>query len=148
MRVCPHDPLPSHEDCETLPASGVLTVLRSGSLCSLVAPGDSARRVMPSGLTIQTFGDRINLHVHLHFLVNEGGMDEAAVSPVLMNRKRFMSAGVFQKIPRIDDSRPAIYYRHGLGGEIHRQERELNTTGKKENPFLNSMSRARLLQRS
>jgi len=27
---------------------------------------------------IQTFGDRINLHVHLHFLVTEGGVDEAA----------------------------------------------------------------------
>ena len=62
---------------------------------------------MPSGLTIQTFGDRINLHVYLHFLVTEGGVDEAAVSPVLMNRKRFMSAGVFHKIPRIDDSRLA-----------------------------------------
>ena len=62
---------------------------------------------MPSGLTIQTFGDRINLHVHLHFLVTEGGVDEAAVSPVLMNRKRFMSAGVFHKIPRMDDSRLA-----------------------------------------
>jgi hypothetical protein len=43
---------------------------------------------MPSALTIQTFGDRINLH--LHFLVTEGGVDEA---------------GVFHKIPRIDDSR-------------------------------------------
>ena len=41
---------------------------------------------------IQTFGDRINLHVHLHFLVAEGGVDEA---------------GVFHKIPRIDDSRLA-----------------------------------------
>jgi hypothetical protein len=41
---------------------------------------------------IQTFGDRINLHVHLHFLVTEGGVDEA---------------GVFHKIPRIDDSRLA-----------------------------------------
>jgi hypothetical protein len=45
---------------------------------------------MPSGLTIQTFGDRINLHPHLHYLVTEGGVDEA---------------GVFHKIPRIDDSR-------------------------------------------
>jgi len=26
---------------------------------------------------LQTFGDRINLHVHLHFLVTEGGVDEA-----------------------------------------------------------------------
>jgi hypothetical protein len=41
---------------------------------------------------IQTFGDRINLHMHLHFLVTEGGTDEA---------------GVFHKIPRIDDSRLA-----------------------------------------
>jgi hypothetical protein len=41
---------------------------------------------------IQTFGDRINLHLHLHFLVTEGGVDEA---------------GVFHKIPRIDDSRLA-----------------------------------------
>jgi hypothetical protein len=41
---------------------------------------------------IQTFGDRINLHVHLHFLVTEGGVD---------------AAGVFHKIPRIDDSRLA-----------------------------------------
>jgi hypothetical protein len=32
---------------------------------------------MPSELTIQTFGDRINLHVHLYFLVTEGGTDEA-----------------------------------------------------------------------
>ena len=28
---------------------------------------------------IQTFGDRINLHMHLHFLVTEGGTDEAGV---------------------------------------------------------------------
>jgi hypothetical protein len=39
---------------------------------------------------IQTFGDRINLH--LHFLATEGGVDEA---------------GVFHKIPRIDDVRLA-----------------------------------------
>ena len=78
MRVRPHDPLPAHEDCETLPASDVPTAPRSGSSCSLAGQGDSAHRVMPSGLTIQTFGDRINLHVHLHFLVTEGGTDEAA----------------------------------------------------------------------
>jgi hypothetical protein len=35
MRVRPHDPLPAHEDCETLPASDVPTAPRSGSLCSL-----------------------------------------------------------------------------------------------------------------
>jgi len=28
---------------------------------------------------IQTFGDRINLRPHLHFLVTEGGLDEAAL---------------------------------------------------------------------
>jgi len=41
---------------------------------------------------IQTFGDRINLHPHLHFLVTEGGVDET---------------GVFHKLPRLDDSRLA-----------------------------------------
>jgi hypothetical protein len=45
--------------------------------------------------------------MHLHFLVTEGGTDEAAVSPVLMNWKRFMSAGVFHEILRIDDLRLA-----------------------------------------
>ena len=41
---------------------------------------------------IQTFGDRINLHPHLHFLVTEGSVD---------------AAGVFHKIPQLDDSRLA-----------------------------------------
>jgi hypothetical protein len=39
-----------------------------------------------------TFGARINFHPHPHFLVTEGGVDEA---------------GVFRKISRIDDSRLA-----------------------------------------
>jgi len=39
---------------------------------------------------VQTFGDRINFYPHLHFLVTEGGMDKA---------------GLFHKIPRMDDSR-------------------------------------------
>ena len=42
---------------------------------------------------IQTFGDRINLH--LHFLVPEGGTDKT---------------GVFHKIPRLDDSRLASLF--------------------------------------
>ena len=71
---------------------------------------------------IQTFGDRINLHVHLHFLATEGGMDEAAVSPVLMNRKRFMSAGVFHKIPRIDDSRLAEIFAREVLAMLVRKE--------------------------
>jgi hypothetical protein len=41
---------------------------------------------------LQTFGDRINFHPHLHFLVTEGGADEA---------------GVFRRVPRIDDARLA-----------------------------------------
>jgi len=32
----------------------------------------------PDVAAIQTFGDRINLHPHLHYLVTEGGVDEAA----------------------------------------------------------------------
>ena len=49
----------------------------------------------------RTRGVEINLHVHLHFLVTEGGVDEA---------------GVFQEIPRIDDSRLAeIFAREVLG---------------------------------
>jgi hypothetical protein len=34
---------------------------------------------------IQTFGNKINFHSHLHFLVTEGGVDEA---------------GLFHKVPR------------------------------------------------
>jgi hypothetical protein len=41
---------------------------------------------------IQTFGDRINFHPHLHFLVTEGGVDEA---------------GVFQRKSSFDDARLA-----------------------------------------
>jgi hypothetical protein len=56
---------------------------------------------------IQTFGDRINLHMHLHFLVTEGGVDEA---------------GVFHKIPRIDDSRLAeIFAREVLAFLVGRE---------------------------
>ena len=33
----------------------------------------------PDIAAIQTFGDRINLHPHLHFLVTEGGVDEEGV---------------------------------------------------------------------
>ena len=42
--------------------------------------------------SIQTFGDRINLHPHLHFLVTEGGVD---------------NDGIYHKIDRLDDSRLA-----------------------------------------
>jgi hypothetical protein len=56
---------------------------------------------------IQTFGDRINLHVHLHFLVTEGGVDEA---------------GVFHKIPRIDDSRLAKIFAREVLAMLIRKE--------------------------
>ena len=56
---------------------------------------------------IQTFGDRINLHVHLHFLVTEGGVDEA---------------GDFHKISGIDDSRLAeIFAREVLRLLVYRE---------------------------
>jgi hypothetical protein len=62
---------------------------------------------MPSELTIQTFGDRINLHPHLHYLVTEGGTDEA---------------GVFHKIPRIDDSRLAEIFAREVLAMLVRKE--------------------------
>jgi Putative transposase len=56
---------------------------------------------------IQTFGDWINLHPHLHFLVTEGGVDEA---------------GIFHKIPRIDDSRLAeLFTRKVPGFLVHKK---------------------------
>ncbi len=54
---------------------------------------------------IQTFGDRINFHPHLHYLVTEGGVDEA---------------GIFHKVPRIDDSRLAeLFAREVLTTLVH-----------------------------
>ena len=41
-------------------------------------------------VVVQTFGDRINFHPHLHLLVTEGGMDRA---------------GIFHRLPHLDDSR-------------------------------------------
>ena len=56
---------------------------------------------------IQTFGDRINFHPHLHFLVTEGGVDEA---------------GIFHKIPRIDDARLAeLFAREVVGFLVHKE---------------------------
>jgi hypothetical protein len=39
-------------------------------------------------VAVQTFGDRINFHPHLHLLVTEGGVDRA---------------GIFRRLPRLDD---------------------------------------------
>jgi ribosomal protein S27E len=41
---------------------------------------------------VQTFGERVNFHPHLHLLVTEGGVDRA---------------GIFHRIPRLDDARLA-----------------------------------------
>jgi ribosomal protein S27E len=59
-------------------------------------------QLMPGVIAaIQTFGNRMNFHPHLHFLVVEGGVDEA---------------GLFHKVPRIDDSRLAeLFAREVLG---------------------------------
>jgi hypothetical protein len=49
--------------------------------------------------SIQTFGDQINLHPHLDFLVTESGVD---------------NGGIFHKIPHLDDSRPAELFCRGV----------------------------------
>jgi hypothetical protein len=43
-------------------------------------------------VAVQTFGDRISFHPHLHLLVTEGGVDRA---------------GIFHRLPRLDDARLA-----------------------------------------
>jgi len=58
-------------------------------------------------VAIQTFGDRINLHPHLHFLVTEGGVD---------------GADVFHKILRIDDSRLAEIFAREVLADLVRKE--------------------------
>jgi len=71
---------------------------------------------------IQTFGDRINLHVHLHFLVTEGGVDEA---------------GVFHKIPRIDDSRLAkIFAREVLAMLVRKELWSIVSSATSSSPLL------------
>jgi len=45
--------------------------------------GATGSELMPGVVAaIQTFGDRINFHPHLHFLVTEGAVDETGISPV------------------------------------------------------------------
>ena len=56
---------------------------------------------------IQTFGNRINARPHLHFLVTEGGVDKA---------------GLFHKIPRLDDSRLAELFAREVLGFLVRKE--------------------------
>ena len=86
-----------------------------GSLCRLALQSLTcyfealtASKLMPGIIAaIQTFGDRVNLHPHLHFLVTEGGVDEA---------------GIFHKVPRIDDSRLAELFAHEVLGFLVRKE--------------------------
>jgi hypothetical protein len=40
-------------------------------------------------VAVQTFGDRINFHPHLHLLLTEGGMDRT---------------GIFHRLPRLDEA--------------------------------------------
>jgi len=69
-----------------------------GELCRCAVPAlllyfqAAAGRPLEPGIVsvIQTFGDRINLHPHLHFMVTEGGVDEA---------------GVFHRLSSFDDGR-------------------------------------------
>jgi ribosomal protein S27E len=56
---------------------------------------------------IQTIGDRINLHPHLHCLVTEGGTDKK---------------GAFHKVPRFNDDRLAeVFAREVLGFLVGRE---------------------------
>ena len=56
---------------------------------------------------VRTFGDRINFHPHLHYLVTEGGMD---------------ADGVFHIIPRIDDARLAEIFAREVLADLVRKE--------------------------
>jgi hypothetical protein len=56
---------------------------------------------------IQTFGDRINVHQHVHCLVTEGGTDKK---------------GAFHKVPRFNDDRLAeVFAREVLGFLVGRE---------------------------
>lgn len=57
--------------------------------------------------SFQKFGDRINLHPHLHFLVTEGGVDKA---------------GVFHNVSRIEDSRLAELFGREVLADLVRKE--------------------------
>ena len=59
-----------------------------------------SQSALPPGLTgsaltagviaaIQTFGNRINFHPHLHFLVTEGGVDEAGIFHLILRMEIF-----------------------------------------------------------
>jgi len=68
-----------------------------------------AGKILEPGIVavIQTFGDRINFHPHLHYLVTEGGVDEA---------------GAFHKVSSFDDARLAEVFAREVLEFLLRQE--------------------------
>jgi hypothetical protein len=64
--------------------------------------------LIPGVITaIQTFGNRINVHPRLHFLVTEGGVDKA---------------GLFYEMPPIDDWRLAELFGWEVLADLLREE--------------------------
>jgi len=58
-------------------------------------------------VSIQTFGDRLNFHPHLHFLVSEGGADGAAA---------------FHKVSRFEERRLGEVFGHEVVAFLIRKE--------------------------
>jgi ribosomal protein S27E len=79
--------------------------LRSLSLYFEVLAGGELRPGVIAA--IQTFGTKINFHPHLHFLVTEGGVDDA---------------GLFHKVPRFNDSRLAEIFAREVLTDLVRKE--------------------------
>jgi hypothetical protein len=86
-----------------------------GSLCRLALrsltryfEAVTGSELMPGVIAaIQTFGTKINFHPHLHFLITEGGVNEA---------------GLFHKVSRIDDSRLASLFAREVLTDFVRNE--------------------------
>ena len=69
---------------------------------------EAGSKLMPGVIAaIQTFGIRSNFHLHLHFLVTEGGVDKA---------------GLFHRILRIGDPRLAELFARKVLGFLIREE--------------------------
>jgi hypothetical protein len=88
-----------------LPGEFCRSALRSLTCCFAAVTGSEFRPGVIAA--IQTFETRINVRPHLHFLVTEGGVDEA---------------GAFHKISRIGDSRfEKIVAREVLRFLVHKE---------------------------
>jgi hypothetical protein len=79
--------------------------LRSLAVYGEVLTGSALTRGVVAA--IQTFGNRINFHPHLHFLVTEGGVDEE---------------GVFHLIPSLDNSRLAEIFAREVSAMLVRKK--------------------------